>query len=329
MLVADNGALGVPVASSATCVDEGATPPQAPRLGKGACIKLDIHGSCTLEMTDGGVLQNIEGEIPSIQLAKSGTRIIWQDEEVPCMLALAFQRSDTSGNRQASALSPRPFTWASARVQGLRLQLYQGVMTDLSNFAVDLFGLHSFGQDLALMVSEIMKAAALSNRELPQPAGEGTLRGRQDPAHRRDRDGVKPQSGNDKQPSTRQRRQSAFDTLSTALSHVSTGVGVGGADTAFSSMSSAVSRENGAADSSSLEAESPRRRDCGRGQANAPMRRASLAAWRCARWLPKDFNVSCRLPGMQCVLGLFVLRLYLHCVKCLLLCIFVLFGLPP
>jgi hypothetical protein len=307
VLVADNGALGAPVASPATGVDAGATLPQAPRLGKGEWIKLDIHGSCTLEMTDGGVLQNVEGEIPSIQLAKSGTRIVWQEEDVPCMLAVALQRSDTPGSRQASVLSTRSLTRASALVQGLRLQLHPGVIADLSHFAVDLFGLHSFGQDLALMVSEIMRAAALSNlneASLPAPldlTGEGTLPGTQDPAHRRDRGGVKPQGENGKQQSARQRRQSAFGTLSTALSHVSTGVGVGvstgvgvGEDTTFSSLSSAVSHENGAADASSLEAESPRGRVRGREQANAPVRRASLAAWRCARWLPKDFNVGPR-----------------------------------
>ena len=119
-------------------------------------IELQMHASAKAQMA-GSALQRLECEIPTIRLLKSGVPVIWREEHLPCMLCVAIQREvpaaagSTVGLKQVSVL-----------VDGLRLLLDHGVVTDLSSFAADLLGLQSFGQDVVLIVSEIIKALALS-----------------------------------------------------------------------------------------------------------------------------------------------------------------------
>ena len=186
----------------------------------------------------GSALLRFEGEVPSIRLLKSGAPVIWREQHVPCMLSVAIRREDpaagcTSGLKEVSVL-----------VEGLRLLLDHGVVTDLSNFAADLFGLQSFGQDVALIISETMKAMALSR---PQARAASPSAPRVSPGLQTDAEDYRDNAahcteGFQTQPEKlravagARRRQSALDTLSTAICSVSTGVG--GVDTSFQSLSS-------------------------------------------------------------------------------------------
>jgi hypothetical protein len=254
--------------------------PSRNTLAECSWIQLVVHGNAQVQLLSGALAQ-LEVDLPTMDLLSRGSSIISTSSQVPCMLALTLERRQLEELRRQGAMPLRtPWKCVACVVEGLRVQLNHGVVTDISGFLADLVGLQLLGRDIGVIVSEVMYAMALA---VPQPPSDCTQSPAQ-PGTRRDKRSAYDADENDKKstlpagsspaPLRRQRslrRESTLDTISSAMSvHSSSTEHLG-----WSSLPAQARASGGEGN-----------------QGEGRMRELSLAAWGWIQELPEELDVS-------------------------------------
>ena len=248
-------------------------------LAESSWIQLVLHGNAKVQLLSGALAQ-LEVDLPTIDLLSRGSSMISTSSQVPCMLALTLERRQLEELRRQGAMPLRtPWKCVACVVEGLRVQLNHGFVTDISGFLADLVGLQLLGRDIGVIVSEVMNAMALA----PQPPSDCTQYPAQ-PGARRDKRSAYDADENDKKstvpagkspPALRRqrslRRESTLDTISSAMSvHSSSTEHLG-----WSPLPAQARASGGEGD-----------------QGEGRMRELSLAAWGWIQELPEELDVS-------------------------------------